>query len=169
MASIEEKVEEFYKKKLDDLGVKRYGKNEKVNDIIANALRNADSKSGGSGNNYPDIQVMLTNNMGRYIPIMIEAKGSKGKLIKYAKDGKTILGVVYYDSDGKPGKDGIPTHKKGEPNYSAIRDFAVNGAIHYGNTILNEENHTYNEVIVIGINGTTTDSNGELCDREDYR
>ena len=166
MASIEEKVEEFYKKKLDDLGVKRYGKNEKVNDIIANALRNADSKSGGSGNNYPDVQVMLTNNMGRYIPIMIEAKGSKGKLIKYAKDGKTILGVVYYDSDGKPGKDGIPTHKKGEPNYSAIRDFAVNGAIHYGNAILNEENHTYNEVIVIGINGTTTDSNGELCDPE---
>lgn len=165
MASIEEKVEEFYKKKLDDLGIKRYGKNEKINEVIASALRNADSKSGGSGNNYPDIQLLLENTTGRRIPVMIEAKGTKGKLIKCDKDG-SILGVTFYDKDGKPGKDGIPTHKKGDANYSAIRDFAVNGAIHYGNAILNEEDHTYDEVIVIGVNGTTVDQNGNVADPE---
>ena len=36
MASIEEKVEEFYKKKKNNLGVKRYGKTENVNNVITN-------------------------------------------------------------------------------------------------------------------------------------
>lgn len=46
MASIEEKVEEYYKTELDSLGIKRYAKTEKVNDSIDNALKNANSKSG---------------------------------------------------------------------------------------------------------------------------
>ena len=152
MASIEEKVEEQYKSLLDSLGIRHYGKTEKINPNITNALRNADSKSGGSGNNYPDIQLIVNNAIGRYVPVMIEAKGSKGKLEKLAKDD-SIVGITYYESDGKPNKDGVPTHLKGEPNYSAIKDYAVNGAVHYGNAILDEG--TYSEVIVIGINGTT--------------
>lgn len=55
MASIEEKVEEHYKKILDELGIRHYGKTESINRTITDALRSADSKSGGSGNNYPDI------------------------------------------------------------------------------------------------------------------
>ncbi|MEE0991540.1 MAG: N-6 DNA methylase [Bacteroidales bacterium] len=94
---------------------------------------------------------------------MIEAKGKKGKLEKLLKDG-TIAGITYYDSDGKLNKDGVPTHLKGEPNYSAIRDYAVNGAVHYGNAILDEG--TYNEVIVIGINGTTLNADGSVSDAE---
>lgn len=163
MASIEEKVEEQYKGILDDLGIRHYGKTEKINPNISNALKNADSKSGGSGNNYPDIQLLLTNGKGRFLPVMIEAKGSKGKLEKLTKDG-SIEGITYWDSDGKPNKDGIPTHLKGEPNYNAIRDYAVNGAVHYGNAILDEG--TYNEVIVVGINGTTLNADGSVIDAE---
>ena len=163
MASIEEKVEEQYKSILDILGVRHYGKTEKINPNIANALKNADSKSGGSGNNYPDIQLIVNNAIGRYVPVMIEAKGSKGKLEKLAKDG-SIVGITYYESDGKPNKDGVPTHLKGEPNYSAITNFAVNGAFHYGNAVLDEG--TYNEVIIIGINGTSLNSDGFVVDAE---
>ena len=163
MASIEEKVEEQYKGILDNLGIRHYGKTEEINPNIANALKKADSKSGGSGNNYPDIQLLVSNTTGRYIPVMIEAKGTKGKLIKLEKDG-SITGITYYDSDGKPNKDGIPTHLKGEPNYSAIKSHAVNGAVHYGDAILDEG--TYNEVIVIGINGTTLNSDGSVADAE---
>ena len=163
MASIEEKVEEQYKSLLDSLGIRHYGKTEKINPNITNALKNADSKSGGSGNNYPDIQLIVNNAIGRYVPVMIEAKGSKGKLEKLAKDD-SIVGITYYESDGKPNKDGVPTHLKGEPNYSAIKDYAVNGAVHYGNAILNEG--TYSEVIVIGINGTALNADGSVVDAE---
>lgn len=163
MASIEEKVEEQYKRLLDSLGIRHYGKTEKINPNITNALRNADSKSGGSGNNYPDIQLIVNNAIGRYVPVMIEAKGSKGKLEKLAKDD-SIVGITYYESDGKPNKDGVPTHLKGEPNYSAIKNYAVNGAVHYGNAILDEG--TYSEVIVIGINGTTLNADGSVTDAE---
>ena len=162
MASIEEKVEEYYKKKLDDLGIRHYGKTEKINDSISRALKNANSKSGNSGNNYPDIQLLLNDKYGRYIPVMIEAKGSKNKLEKLDKDGQ-IIGVTYYTSD-KKNKDGKVTHKKGEPNYKAITDYAVNGALHYGNAVLDEK--TYKEVIIIGINGTKLDENGNPIDAE---
>ena len=163
MASIEEKVEEQYKKILDDFGVRHYGKTEEVNPNIAKALKDANSKSGGSGNNYPDIQLLLSNSTRRDIPVMIEAKGSKNKLEKLAKDG-SIVGITYYETDGKPNKEGVPTHRKGDANYSAIKDYAVNGAIHYGNAILDEG--TYSEVIVVGINGTTLDENGNVVDAE---
>lgn len=163
MMSIEEKVEEQYKSLLDSLGIRHYGKTEKINPNIANALKNANSKSGGSGNNYPDIQLIVNNATGRYIPVMIESKGSKDKLEKLAKDG-SIASVTYYDSDGKLNENGVPLHLKGEPNYSAIKNYAVNGAIHYGNAILDEG--TYPEVIVIGVNGTTLNTDGSVADPE---
>ena len=163
MMSIEEKVEEQYKSLLDDLGIRHYGKTEKINPNITNALKNANSKSGGSGNNYPDIQLIVNNATGRYIPVMIESKGSKGKLEKLAKDG-SIVSVTYYDSDGKLNENGVPLHLKGEPNYSTIKNYAVNGAIHYGNAILDEG--TYSEVIVIGVNGTTLNTDGSVADPE---
>ena len=68
MASIEEKVEEHYKKILDSSSIRHYGKTEKMNPVIAEALKKADSKSGGSGNNFPDIQLMLENSTSRRIP-----------------------------------------------------------------------------------------------------
>ena len=104
MKNIEEKVEEQYEGLLDSLGIRHYDKTEKINKSIDDALKNADYKSGGSGNNYPDIQFIVNNTIGRYVPVMIEAKGSKGKLEKLAKDN-SIVGITYYESDGKPNKD----------------------------------------------------------------
>ena len=77
MASIEEKVEEVYKAELDRLGVNRWGKNEAPNPEIRQALDNYESKSGGDGRNYPDIQSMLDNGVRR-IPVMMEVKGLRG-------------------------------------------------------------------------------------------
>ena len=74
---------------------------------------------------------------------MIEAKGGKGKLEKLNKEGE-IVGVVLYDKD-------TVAHKKGDKNYSAIENYAVNGALHYGEAILDYTD--YKEVIIIGING----------------
>lgn len=150
MASIEEKVEEQYKNLLKGLGIRHYGKTENVNDTIAKALKEAKSKSGNSGNNYPDIRIMIDDNHGRFLPVMIEAKGSKGKLIKYNTDG-SIKGPVFND-------------KKQEMDYSAVVNYAVNGAIHYANAILDEG--TYKEVIAIGINGSNIDEKGKVIDPE---
>lgn len=145
MASIEEKVEEHYKKVLDHLHIRHYGKTEAINDSITKALKEADSKSGGSGNNFPDIQLLLQNKTRRDIPVMIEAKGTKGKLEKLASDGSIEL-----ISNGK------------NPN-RAVQQFAVNGALHYGQAILDEG--TYSEVVIVGINGTTMAA-GEVADPE---
>ena len=76
MASIEEKVEEYFKAVLDDLGIRHFGKTEEINSSITRALKRADSKSGGSGANYPDIQLLLQITTRRDIPVMIEAKGA---------------------------------------------------------------------------------------------
>lgn len=163
MASIEEKVEEYYKRYLNELNIRHYAKTEKINDTISNALKASDSKSGGSGNNYPDIQLLLENNHSRRIPVMIEAKGAKGKLEKLTKNN-LIEGIIYYDKDGKIGKDGVPTHRAGDPNYSSVVNFAVNGAVHYANAILDSKG--YSEVIAIGINGSRLSDDGTVADPE---
>ena len=158
MASIEEKVEEYFKKVLDNLKVRHFAKTESINEIIDTALKASNSKSGNNGTNYPDMKLLLDNNQGRRIPVMIEAKGSKGCLEKVAKDG-SIIGVTYFDKDGAISKvTGMPTHKKGDVDYSAIIKYAVNGALHYGNAILNSKG--YDEVIIIGVNGTDVDEKG---------
>lgn len=145
MASIEEKVEEHYKALLDDLGIRHFGKTEEINSAITKALKDADSKSGGSGANYPDIRLLLQNKTRRDIPVMIEAKGSKNKLEKRTTDGEIEL-----ISNGK------------NPN-RAVQQFAVNGALHYGLAVLEEG--TYNEVIIVGINGTSLEE-GHVKDPE---
>ena len=156
MPSIEEKVEEYYKKVLDNIGLRHFGKTEKINDSISNALKESVSKSGGSGNNFPDIQCLINNNKGRTIPVMIECKGGKNKLEKISKDGN-IVGVTVWDKDSA-------SHKKGDLNYSAVSGYAVNGALHYGRAIL--DGGIYGEVIIVGVNGTALDKNGIVTDPE---
>ena len=53
--SVEEMVEDLFKKQLDNYGVRYYTKNEPINQAIDDALRSAPSKSGGKGANFPDI------------------------------------------------------------------------------------------------------------------
>lgn len=145
MASCEEKVEEYYKSLLDDLNIRHFGKTESINSSITKALEESDSKSGGSGNNYPDIQLLLQNKTRRDIPVMIEAKGAKNKLEKLTPNGD------------------IELVSNGKNPHRAVQQYAVNGALHYGLAILEEG--TYSEVIIIGINGTTL-VDGHLKDPE---
>ena len=145
--SIEEIVEDHYKRELDSIGVKYYAKTEPMNDTIDRALQQAPSKSGGSGKNYPDIRCLIQDSKMRRIPVMIEAKGSKGDLIKLDDDGR-VVGVVPWARDTK-------THKKGEPNYSNVVKYAVNGAVHYAKAILDGG---YEECLAVGINGYSDES-----------
>lgn len=143
--SIEEKVEEHYKAELDRFGIRHFAKTEEINGAITKALKEADSKSGGSGNNFPDIQVLLQGENRRDIPVMIEAKGAKNRMEKLTPDG-----MIETVSSGK------------NPN-RAIQQYAVNGALHYGQAVLNEG--TYKEVIIVGINGTQLED-GHVADPE---
>lgn len=143
--SIEEKVEEYFKALLDSLGVRHFGKTEEINSSLTKALKEADSKSGGSGVNFPDIQLLLQNKTRRDIPVMIEAKGLKGKLEKLTPSGD------------------IELISGGKNLNSAVQQYAVNGALHYGLAVLDEG--TYSEVIIVGINGTTLE-NGCVKDPE---
>lgn len=132
MSSIEESVEQWAKEQLKD--IKLYPKTDFINPQIEKALKLAPSKKGGKGPNYPDIKCLFQTSGGD-MPVMIEVKGLKGALIKL-------------DSER-----GIPdnTTKKGEPNYTNIDKYAVNGAVHYSNAILRYTN--YNEVLAVGVNG----------------
>ncbi len=142
--SIEERVEDFFKKQLDSYQVKYFTKTEAMNADIDEALKRAPSKSGGSGNNYPDIKVLIETKAMRRIPVMMEVKGREGRLIKLDKDGNIEL-VTEFTSDTK-------THKRGEKNYATIEKYAVNGAVHYANAVL-KYGSFYKECIAVGING----------------
>lgn len=127
MASVEEKIEDILKSIFDKNGIKRYAKTENTgNASIDDALKKANSKSGGSGNNIPDIKLVLTYK-GRCIPVMIEVKGYANRLEKRDADGALDMSV------------------------NSVRDYAVNGAYHYGLAIL--KNSGIQEVICVGITG----------------
>lgn len=131
--SIEEQVEDIGKQQLSK--VKYFTKTEMINEEIEKALKTAPSKSGGIGSNYPDIKTFIQTKNMRKIPVMIEVKGLKGSLIKL-----NIKGEI----DNKT--------KDGNVNYTNINKYAVNGAIHYANAIINYTS-SYKEVVAIGMNG----------------
>ena len=131
--SIEEKVEDWAKQQFE--AGSYFTKTQSINHEIDEALKKAPSKTGGSGNNYPDIKFLLQSPQGNNLPVMIEVKGKKGDLIKLNEAG-------------------IPDNLKrdGTPNYANIAKYAVNGAVYYANAILRFA-PSYKEVIAIGVNG----------------
>lgn len=137
-SSIEEQVEYLAKKQIEK--IKFFTKTETINSEIEEALKSAPSKKGGEGMNYPDIKLFLETKEVRHIPVMIEVKGLKGKFLKENKSGE----IENKKADGTP-------------NYSNINGYAVNGAIHYANVIL-DYSSSYKEVIAIGINGYLDES-----------
>ena len=133
--SIEEQIEDIAKAQLKTYNVKYYAKTESINPEIDEALKKSVSKSGGMGGNYPDLRAMLTMPDHKTIPVMIEVKGTKGKLIKTDDKGEIAN-----------------RSQKGEPNFSNIKNYAVNGAVHYAEAVINYT-RTYRDAIAIGING----------------
>lgn len=131
--SIEEQIEDLGKKQLGNM--KYFTKTEMINEEIENALKTAPSKNGGTGTNYPDIKLFIQTKDMRNIPVMIEVKGLRGSFIKLNSQGEI---------DNKK--------NDGQPNYNNINKYAVNGAIHYANAII-DNTKSYKEVIAIGLNG----------------
>lgn len=139
--SIEEQVEDWAKRQLH--AVKYYTKTEAINPEIDEALRKAPSKQGGTGANYPDIKLFIETSQMRRIPVMIEAKGTRGDLAKLTAEGAVLN-----------------TNKDGKPSWQNIAKYAVNGAVHYALAIL-ENTESYKEVIAVGVNGYDEPSTGK--------
>lgn len=133
--SIEEKIEEIAKKQLDTIQVRHFTKTESVNTDIDNALAKAASKSGGNGGNYPDIKLLIELPGMRRIPVMIEVKGREGDLVKFGTKGEVRN-----------------FNEKGDALYDNIKRYAVNGAVHYAQAIINFSK-SFQEAIAIGFNG----------------
>ena len=131
--SVEEQVEDKIKKQFGK--VKYYTKTEGINAEIDNALKSAQSKGGGDGSNYPDIKYLIKTKSAKYIPVMIEVKGTKGRLEKLNDDGEV-------DN----------TKKDGLVNTNNVKNYAVNGAVHYAKAII-DYTVSYKEAIAIGVNG----------------
>ena len=116
--SIEEIIEDWAKEQFKKKHTKIFTKTEKINNEIEKALIDAPSKSGGRGENKPDIKLFVqTSSMKKY-PVMIEVKGQKGKLAKFNSNGEI---------------DNIK--KDGTPNWQNITNYALNGAIHYATSV----------------------------------
>lgn len=107
---------------------------EALNTEIDKALNNYFSKSGGKGGNRPDTKLLLRDKNQKDYPILIEYKGYKDKLEKL-----DINGFIANRND------------KNELNFKNIKEYAVNGAVHYANAILQYTNYT--DIIAIGITG----------------
>lgn len=135
--SIEEQIEDLAKSQLKE--IKYYTKTESINKEIEKALKTAPSKSGGIGSNFPDIKLFIKTKSLRYIPVMIEVKGTKGQLIKQNSNGE----IENFTKDKSP-------------HFSNIQKYAVNGAVHYSNAII-DNTESFKEVIAIGLNGYKQD------------
>lgn len=107
---------------------------EYINSEIETALEKAESKSGGNGGNRPDVKLIIQDSKLNYYPIMVEFKGYQDSLEKLDSHGH----IDNVKSDGKP-------------NYNNIKKYAVNGAIHYSDAILQYTSFT--DVIAIGVAG----------------
>ena len=107
---------------------------EPLNTEIDKALDEYLSKSGGKGGNRPDAKLLLQDKNLNYWPVLIEYKGYKGKLEKLDSCGNI---------------DNLTA--RNEPNYSNIKSFAVNGAVHYANALLHHTSYT--DIIAIGMTG----------------
>lgn len=113
---------------------------ETLNEEIDKALNEYHSKSGGKGGNRPDVKLLLQDKYQHYFPILIEYKGYKDKLEKLDINGqienKTATNVT---------------------NYTNIKSYAVNGAVHYANALLHYT--SYSDIIAIGMTGFKNDNN----------
>lgn len=107
---------------------------EPLNSEIDNALQEYFTKSGGKGGNRPDVKLLLQDDGLNFYPVLIEYKGYEDKLEKLDADGNVENRTA-----------------KNEPNFKNIKDYAVNGAVHYANALLHHTSYT--DIIAIGVTG----------------
>ena len=107
---------------------------ESLNSEIDNALQEYFTKSGGKGGNRPDAKLLLQDGGLNFYPVLIEYKGYEDKLEKLDADGNVENRTA-----------------KNDPNFKNIKDYAVNGAVHYANALLHHTSYT--DIIAIGVTG----------------
>ncbi len=84
--SIEPLIADKFNNELRSYNLEYKLEQESLNKEIDEALKNYASKSGGLGGNRPDVKLLLdTQKPNRRVPILIEYKGLKDKLIKLDK------------------------------------------------------------------------------------
>jgi len=132
--SIEPNIADLANGWLKSYGLDYKLEQESLNFQIDKALKEYESKGGGKGGNRPDAKLLLTDKNSNHFPILIEYKGLKGKLEKLNSDGEVDNQTAKY-----------------EPNFKNIKDFAVNGAVHYATAILHHTSYT--DIIAIGMTG----------------
>jgi len=132
--SIEPNIADLANGWLKSYGLDYKLEQEPLTDEIDNSLKKYSSKGGGKGGNRPDAKLVIKDSKGQYYPILIEYKGKKDELEKLNEQG-------YIDN----------INKKYEPNFTNIKKYAVNGAIHYSNALLHYT--SYSEIIAIGMTG----------------
>ncbi|GHS46176.1 hypothetical protein VN1165_06360 [Helicobacter pylori] len=140
--SIEPLIADKFNNELRSYNLEYKLEQESLNKEIDEALKNYASKSGGLGGNRPDVKLLLdTQEPNRRVPILIEYKGLKDKLIKLDKNKL------------------VENFKDHKPYYKNIKEYALNGALHYANAILHHTSYT--ECIAIGITGYK-DAKGDM-------
>jgi len=112
---------------------------ESLNSEIDKALSDYRSKNGGTGANRTDAKLLLQDKNLYYYPVLIEYKGYKDRLVKFGSEGQV---------ENKTAKN--------EPNFKNINSYAVNGAVHYANALL--QHTSYTDIIAIGMTGYKDES-----------
>ena len=107
---------------------------ESLNDSIDKALNEYKSKQGGTGGNRPDAKLLAKDAYGTVYPVLIEYKGYRDKLVKKDENGNVALKTADNKDD-----------------FKSINSYAVNGAIHYANALLQYTD--YEDIISIGVTG----------------
>ena len=133
----ENDVNYFVKEKLDSLGLKKglnYNDENNMSDYLKKALEGLSKTDKKTSNGRPDFHLeeyFDNNEKHNKIPILIENK----------------LGLKYHIADTKQGIKNDDT---------SIKNYAVNGVIHYATGIIKKK--AYKEVIAIGISGDSKDN-----------
>ena len=132
--SIEPNIADLANGWLKSYGLDYKLEQESLNHQIDKALKEYESKGGGKGGNRPDAKLLLSDKNGNYFPVLIEYKGLKGKLEKLNADGEVQNKTA-----------------KNETHYKNIKEYAINGAVHYANALLHHTSYT--DIIAIGMTG----------------
>ena len=140
--SIEPKVTTWSNTQITSLGWSKHASEQmSVDEQIDESLLNNPSKRGGEGGGRPDYSIIIENGE-QAIPVLLEYKGPKNKLIKLDKQNLVVLRGANSEFDFK----------------FAIPQYAVNGAVYYAMNVVKDTD--YQEALAIGINGYD-DATGE--------